>query len=234
MTGIPDREFGDGAHDFLYLPVANPTTGKTWLNNNLGAHYADVNHVAFNPVQQATAFDDYLAFGSLFQQGRYADGHELTIRSGSTTSAPVHSGTIFGKSSTPSPPNNDFYYDSTNTFWLNPPDNTLWDGVNAVNNPCPEGYRLPERSELEAEYGSWATQNLAGAFGSELKLTRSGNRDPYAASNYRYAGGQYWAAKDIDLSDGILNPTLAYTRDNSVTIHTGFIGFAASVRCIKD
>ncbi len=76
MTGIPDREFGDGAHDFLYLPVV-AEDGNTWLNNNLGADYSNVNHASFNPTQQATAFDDHLAYGSLYQWGRFSDGHEL-------------------------------------------------------------------------------------------------------------------------------------------------------------
>ena len=76
MTGIPDREFGDGAHDFLYLPVV-AEDGNTWLNNNLGADYSNVNHASFDPTQQATAFDDHLAYGSLYQWGRFSDGHEF-------------------------------------------------------------------------------------------------------------------------------------------------------------
>ena len=45
--GIPDREFGDGVHDFLYLEVTS-ATGEVWLNNNLGADYTNVNHASFN------------------------------------------------------------------------------------------------------------------------------------------------------------------------------------------
>ena len=63
LSAIPDREFGDGAHDFLYLPVV-AEDGNTWLNNNLGADYSNVNHASFDPTQQATAFDDHLAYGS--------------------------------------------------------------------------------------------------------------------------------------------------------------------------
>ena len=64
-------------HRFVYLPVTNPKTGRTWLNNNLGAEYANKNSSDYNPSQQATASNDYLAYGSLFQWGRKADGHEL-------------------------------------------------------------------------------------------------------------------------------------------------------------
>ena len=88
MTGIPDREFGDGAHDFLYLPVV-AEDGNTWLNNNLGADYSNVNHASFDLTQQATAYDDHLAYGSLYQWGRFSDGHELITWSG-TSGTPVN------------------------------------------------------------------------------------------------------------------------------------------------
>lgn len=82
--GIPDRMFGTidntrnaNNHKFLYLPVTNSETGKTWLNNNLGADYSNINSPVFNIAQQATASNDCKAYGSLFQWGRKADGHEL-------------------------------------------------------------------------------------------------------------------------------------------------------------
>lgn len=102
IPGIPDRMFGqiDNAgsyqHNFLYLPVT-AEDGKVWLNNNLGANYADVNHPSFNLAQQAKSqmlpyvsnngdirelpgYYDADAMGSLFQWGRKGDGHELTHR----------------------------------------------------------------------------------------------------------------------------------------------------------
>lgn len=84
ITVVPDRMFGiadNGSntetHKFLYLPVTNPKTGKTWLSNNLGANYANMNSSEYNITKQATASNDYNAYGSLFQWGRKADGHEL-------------------------------------------------------------------------------------------------------------------------------------------------------------
>ena len=105
MSGIPDRRFAiktkdDGGndvydHQFIYVPVKIPdagiyknnsnVTGKIWLNNNLGAEYTRVGSSVFDPGQQAKEHNDHNAFGSLFQWGRPADGHELVTYSDPTT-----------------------------------------------------------------------------------------------------------------------------------------------------
>ena len=105
MSGIPDRRFaiktkGSGGtdvydHQFIYVPVilrynanTNPfysnNNGQVWLNNNLGAEYTHVGSPVFDPGQQAKEHDDYNAFGSLFQWGRPADGHELVTYTSAT------------------------------------------------------------------------------------------------------------------------------------------------------
>lgn len=58
IPGIPDKNIGDGVHDFLYLPIVS-ATGKTWLNNNLGANYANINKSVFEPSKQATEMWNY-------------------------------------------------------------------------------------------------------------------------------------------------------------------------------
>ena len=99
MSGIPDRRFAiktrnNGGtdvydHQFIYVPVKDPVTGgyngQIWLNNNLGAEYTRVGSSVFDPGQQAKAHNDYNAFGSLFQWGRPADGHELVTYTNATT-----------------------------------------------------------------------------------------------------------------------------------------------------
>lgn len=97
MSGIPDRRFAiktkdNGGndvydHQFIYVPVKIPDAGiykndsnlvnKVWLNNNLGAEYTRVGSSVFDPGQQAKDHSDHNAFGSLWQYGRPADGHEL-------------------------------------------------------------------------------------------------------------------------------------------------------------
>jgi hypothetical protein len=46
------------------VDVTNPTTGKTWMDRNLGAS------------RVATDSTDALAYGDLYQWGRFADGHQ--------------------------------------------------------------------------------------------------------------------------------------------------------------
>lgn len=138
-------------------------TGRTWLDRNLGASRV---------AQNAT---DALAYGDYFQWGRPADGHEKVAKNGtiadfttvkSASTAPTHS-MVIG-------PN-----DGTND-WLATPDNSLWSGVNASNNPCPTGFRLPTKTEWENEGWTASTgtifSNVNGTFDSTygLKITLAG------------------------------------------------------------
>jgi len=193
IAGIPDLNFGNGTHNFLYLPVQNPTTGATWLNNNLGANYSNVNHASFNLAQQASSSTDFNAYGSLIQWGRKTDGHELINRTGVSSSSGVN-GTTTTLSDNPA--NNLFIRNSNGTLdWRSSQNSTLWDGTNAVNNPCPVGYRLPTESEFNAEVLSWSSNNLAGAFASNLKLSTVGYRSNHDGIVYESgSNGIYWTS----------------------------------------
>jgi len=129
----------------LVIEVTNPVTGKTWMDRNLGAS------------QAATSSTDTSAFGDLYQWGRGADGHQCrnsaTTTTLSTTDQPGHGNLISGP------------YD-----WRSPQNDSLWQGMNGINNPCPFGYRIPSYNELNAEKTSWALNNNIGAFNSTLKL----------------------------------------------------------------
>lgn len=131
--------------------VYNPITGKTWMDRNLGA------------MQVATSYDDVNAYGDLYQWGRNSDGHQL--RTSATTSV---------VSITNSPGHSDFIL--ANSDWLLVSNDSLWQGVNGENNPCPLGFRLPTEEEFEAERLSWSSNDAAGAFASVLKLTLGGAR----------------------------------------------------------
>ena len=135
------------------VDVTNPVTGKTWMDRNLGAS------------QVATSSTDTNAYGDLYQWGRRSDGHQC--RNSTTTST---------LSSIDQPSHGSFILTSnTPQDWRSPQNNNLWQGVNGVNNPCPNGYRLPTNAELDSERISWSNNNSAGAFTSPLKLPMAGN-----------------------------------------------------------
>ena len=136
------------------VDVTNPTTGKTWMDRNLGAS------------QVATSSTDTNAYGDLYQWGRRADGHQCrtspTTATLSSVDQPAHGNFIVA----PNAPND----------WRSPQNTNLWQGVNGVNNPCPSGYRVPTETELDNERLSWSTNNSNGAFASLLKWTLAGYR----------------------------------------------------------
>ena len=152
--------------------ITNPTTGKTWMDRNLGA------------TQVAASSIDAAAYGDLYQWGRGADGHQL--RNSPTTTT---------LSSSDQPGNGNFILVPNDpNDWRSPQNNNLWQGVNGVNNPCPSGYRLPTSTELDAERSSWGNNyfNAAGAFNS-LKLPLAGYRK-YSDGLLDNVGtvGYYW------------------------------------------
>ena len=137
------------------VDVTNPTTGKIWMDRNLGAS------------QVATSSTDANSYGDLYQWGRGSDGHQC--RSSSTTAT---------LSSSDQPGNALFIVcSSCNSFdWRSPQNNNLWQGANGINNPCPNGYRIATYAELDADRVSWPAQSYAGAYSSILKFTVAGWR----------------------------------------------------------
>jgi hypothetical protein len=174
IAAIPDRNIADANHVMFYMPVLG-ANGKTWLNNNLGANYANTTSVAFNPAAQASSSTDANAYGSLFQWGRGADGHQRITWTNATTGTAVNT-SIPGTSTSTTPGISNLHGLPNWYTGTSPAPDNLWQGVNGTNNPCPSGWRLPIETELSAERASWSSQNAAGAFASPLKLPMSGGR----------------------------------------------------------
>ena len=198
------------------VPVTNPTTGKIWMDRNLGAS------------QVATSSNDVASFGDLYQWGRGADGHQCrtsaTTTMLSSTDVPGNSNFILA----PAEPNN----------WQSIVNNNLWQGVSGINNPCPSGYRIPTDAEFDAERSSWSSQNALGAFTSPLKLTLAGKRDTWDGSIVLLEKGLYWTS---NWSQTSLNPSLLvdqagylYFGNNFAYMNRGFLAPGRSVRCIKN
>jgi hypothetical protein len=168
----------------VYIPVTSSITGRRWLDRNLGA---------FRPAQ---SYDDYKAYGSLFQWGRLADGHQWIGWTSSTTATLSPSTTSLAF--TNPPPNPVFIV--ANTFsgdWYGPHDDTFWNPPAYVNNPCPEGWRIPDMDEWKAEFPVSPSVTIDMALGfSRLGLTAAGLRLPQNPSGLLFTStaGYYWAS----------------------------------------
>jgi uncharacterized protein (TIGR02145 family) len=190
----------------LVVDVTSPT-GKTWMDRNLGA------------TQVATSSTDAAAYGDLYQWGRGSDGHQCR-----------NSATTVTLSATNQPGHGDFILMPYGPYdWLNPSNNNLWQGVLGVNNPCPNGYRVPTITELETEQISWSSNNSNGAFLGILKITSAGYRGNEGVLNSNGTEGRYWSATTSSINTMTLN-----VFSNSVISAPISRATAFSVRCIKN
>ena len=191
------------------VDVTNPTTGKIWMDRNLGA------------TQSASSKTDANAYGDLYQWGRRADGHQCRTSPNTTNLSsidqPTHSSFIIA----PNSPNT----------WRNPWNTNLWQGVNGVNNPCPKGYRLPTKTEINNEILSWTINNQTEAFNSPLKWIPAGSRGfDNGLVGSEGSAGAYWTG-----TPGNNNAEFMYLASSASTPQAGQRqAFGFSVRCIKE
>jgi len=194
---------------FLFgVPTVN-SLGIEWMDRNLGA-----SRVAQSPT-------DANAYGDLYQWGRPTDGHEK--RSSGVTPSPASSD-VPGHGefiSSGSPPND----------WRVPQNDTLWQQSTGTNNPCPAGFRLPSKTELDNEKQSWGSQNTAGAFASPLRLVMAGTRH-FQDGTIQLVGsyGFYWSAT----VGGSTGSWYLLFSNGSVGNVIDVRAFGLSVRCLKD
>lgn len=197
------------------------STGRIWMDRNLGA------------TRVATSSTDEEAFGDLYQWGRPSDGHQLrtsaTTFSLSSTDVPGNAlFVIFGINSP------DIYMD-----WRKPQNNNLWQGVNGINCPCPQGYRIPTSDEWLEEFKSWkGSYAYQDAFNSPLKLPMAGLRGYYTGNTGGSASlGVYWTST-IERNYVFTAQFDRNAGNNSNPVQKYVIGTnrstGASVRCIKD
>lgn len=198
-----------------YGIIASPTTGKKWLDRNMGA------------TRVATNADDYQAYGDLFQWGRPADGHQLMTWTNSTTGTPVN-GTTTTKATSDVPGNNLFISTSGQPDdWRDNNNTNRWN--KDPQGPCPFGWHVPTKAEWEAETG---ITNTITAFG-QLKLTKSGIRFGNVSGNLYVAGtmGFYWGSNMVN---GAFVTSYLFSDASATTQNAYNSSSGLSVRCIKD
>jgi hypothetical protein len=198
--------------------VTNPITGKTWMDRNLGASRAAIRST------------DSLAYGDLYQWGRSSDGHQCR-----------NSEVTYLSSTIDYTGNNKFISCQTSQFgdWRNPQNPNLWQQSDTINNPCPIGYRVPTKSELDNERISWLTNNSIGAFNSNLKLPLTGFRHKGDGSiQHTTDVGVYWS-NTISILEwggyiGLNNSNSLHFQDNAAHIESYVRGEGKAVRCVKN
>ncbi len=207
------------SNSYTYYQVANHKTQKVWLDRNLGAS------------QVATSAIDFHAYGSFYQWGRLADGHQCVTWTNASTGVGLN-GTTTSTSSSNTPGHSLFIKSSGNPWdWRVPQNNNLWQGVSGINNPCPSGYRIPTVTEMNTEIASWNSLNKDGAYGSSLKWAVSGYREFYDGVVYDAGtSGAVWTSSVANTSKAMIlwfSTSEAYTLDD-------YRAEGYSVRCIKN
>ena len=217
---------GCGAHtitgpDGLTYGTVLGADGNCWLDRNLGA------------TEVATSSTDWKSYGSLYQWGRLSDGHQLITWTNGTTGTPVN-GTTITMSTTTTPINNLFILGSSTQAndWIYPPtNNTLWQGLRGINNPCPVGFAIPTAAQWVTLVADSNITNSASAFGSTLKLPEEGYRI-FNSGGFNFVGtfGYYW-------SNSPSGQNTYYMEFNSTSVNPSTPASRASgyaIRCVKD
>lgn len=170
-----------------YGSLVSPTTGRSWLDRNLGA------------LQVATSSTDYQGYGDLFQWGRPADGHQLITWTSSTSGVPIYvSFNSLSASNVPGFP----WFIQSNGDWKMNKDDSLWQGADGVNNPCPAGWHVPTDLEWSNEIAYSSAGNApTGGFSESnsaynlLKLPIAGQRFGFSSGLLDTGlNGYYWSA----------------------------------------
>jgi uncharacterized protein (TIGR02145 family) len=203
-----------------YGTVMSPTTGKIWLDRNLGASkvcdkdrdggsFADDNAYVNNQKE---------CFGDYYQWGRGYDGHEK-----------LNSTTTDTKASSINGAGNKFI--KLDDWLADGVDNdgsqraTIWAKTDG-SSICPKGFRVPTQAEYKNEAKGIKSTSRSAAFNYFLKLPTNGRRLDSGSLDGRGLKGNLWVGD---------KSTVLYFDQNSL----GFLeknpkSTGYSVRCIKN
>ncbi len=117
-----------------------------------------------------------------------------------------------------------------------------WSMIRA-HNPCPEGWRVPTKTELQSLLdsgsswgvgpdgvpGRWFGEDHAGTKDNCVFLPASGLRTNSSNSDQRDFSGTYWSTY-IDVT----NPATLYFDSSSTMMSKNYRAYGVSVRCVKE
>jgi hypothetical protein len=206
--------------------VVSPYTNRIWMDRNLGASRA------------ATSATDTASYGDLFQWGRKADGHEKN-RSYSESYFTATTSTRFTSTQQVS---NKFVinpyispWDWTTNWDVTEPWATDATYIGGINNPCPNGFRIPTYAELEAErpflnaLSSPLINSLASSF---LQIPGAGYW--HQSANGERPGTSFGLWSSTVSSNGTQGQVMKFFDGGSINWGGGSKGDGYSCRCIKN
>jgi len=203
----PYVEEGTITHNsFTYGEVTSPTTGRVWLDRNLGAS------------KPCSSINDEACYGDYYQWGRDADGHEKSD-SNDTTIQVISIDTV---SSEFVRANSDWTSDDSDGSdreekWLQ----TDGDSV------CPANYKVPTIEQLLAETADQNIHTSSAAFNSFLKLPFAGFRQTIDVTGQGYL--HMWSSSNNGTTASNLSSTPDAIIENDSNYANGF-----PIRCIKN
>ena len=165
----------------------------------MGADYTNLDSPVFDPGQQATIHGDHHAFGSLFQFGRPADGHELVNYTNASTWAYKHGTTNVPATSYPNVGHGQTIVPLASTDALGADNTPYWFGMEkpAYGFPategdtddavCPSGFVVPRYDNLKNVINRTKANEDMKEFAVRLPTNAFVNRDLFHFGNYPYA-----------------------------------------------
>ena len=239
----------------LAISVGCPvkTTSGNWLTfmcYNLGAdeNMSVAEQMAYVPKDNL----DETVYGSLYQWGRAADGHQLRSKIAAAVNGGSAPRTIAYDSNSQIPVGDVWYgvpvYFSGGAYdWHgNGVDQNanLWNfAMYPENNPCPDGWRIPTIAEWRSIITSntWTFINPRGE-----SITPSGSSTPtlflpgggfFMSNNGTlYCGGgdgYYWSTTTNNTSNILLSDEI-YFYGSTIQTTAGYLSHGMSVRCVAD
>ena len=229
-----DFELGEVYDEGLYVD-------EYGVNHGQGV---EIDGVVWAPVNCGYHETDF-PYGKLYQWGRkYGQGYD------SDTLVPNLSEGTVSLEVGQHPDNSNTYYATpagrADFDWLYPHDDKLWNSgaedspVKTKYDPCPDGWRVPTRTEFDALIGNCTGSYNSGILegywfsgsgrGDKIFLPVVGSRDCYTGNCSEPSGGSYWSSTTYKNSSMIL----FFTSYNDIEMWFSYRANGQAVRCVHE